>query len=246
MDRRYRRPLTRSVFLAVVLGGHVLLVLLLTSSKPGDGRSGKANPEEFRSILVLLDLKRPEPVELPPDEQKPEPTPGASNSRNKSRTAARSAAPEPASAPSGVEDISGTAIDAPQIDWQGEAQRTAQAMAPGLLKKQQRECEEAKRLGKYPPGCKKPASAYNKHFEPEPKRVGMQGLIPYVRIGKRCVVALGAFGCALGKLPEADGTVFDDMRDPDRPRSSVPDIEDPTGFGTAKMPLPEAVVEAEQ
>jgi hypothetical protein len=240
MDRRYRRPLTRSVALAVVLGGHVLLILLLTSSKPGDGRSGKANTE-VRSILVLLDLERPKPVESPPSETKPEAASGASNSRK--RISARSASSEPASAPSGVQDASGTAIDAPQIDWQGEAQRTAQAMAPGLLKKQLRECEEAKRLGKYPPGCKKPASAYNKHFEPEPKRVGMQGLIPYVRIGKRCVVALGAFGCALGKLPEADGTIFDDMRDPDRPRSSVPDIEDPTGFGTAKMPVPEAVAE---
>jgi hypothetical protein len=209
------------VVLAVVLGGHVLLVLLLTSSKPGSGRSETAIPE-FRSILVLLDLRRPELEDLPPDGMKFEP---ASEVR-KSRTTAGSASPESVIAPSGSEDSSGTPIDAPRIDWQNEAQRAAQGMAPGLLKKQQHDCEEAKRLGEYPPGCKKPASAYDKHFDPEPKRVGMQGLIPYVRIGKRCVVALGAFGCTLGKLPEADGTIFDDMRDPDRPRSSVPDFED--------------------
>jgi hypothetical protein len=44
-----------------------------------------------------------------------------------------------------------------------------------------------------------------------------------VRIGKRCVVGLDFSGCQIGKLPEADGTLFDDMRDPDRPRGSVPD-----------------------
>jgi hypothetical protein len=246
MDLRYRRPLTRSVVLGVVVGGHVLLVLLLTSSKPGEERAAKVSTE-FRSILVLLDLERPTPVELPPDEKKPEPMPRAGNSRSKPRSAARSA--EPVSESSTAEDTSGTAIDVPRdmprVDWQNEAARTAQAMAPGLLKKQLRECEEARRLGKYPPGCKKPASAYNKQFEPEPNRVGIQGLIPYVRIGKRCVVALGGFGCMLGKLPEADGSVFDDMRDPDRPRSSVPDIVDESGFGTATLPKSEVLSETE-
>jgi hypothetical protein len=66
------------------------------------------------------------------------------------------------------------------------------------------------------------------------------GLIPYVRLGKRCVIALGAFGCAIGKLPEADGTLFDDMRDPNRPTSSVPDIPD-SGFG--ERPLPQGLLE---
>jgi hypothetical protein len=50
---------------------------------------------------------------------------------------------------------------------------------------------------------------------------------------------LGFFGCALGKLPEADGTLFEDMDDPDRPRSSVPDI--PTGNGLAELPTPEVI-----
>jgi hypothetical protein len=39
------------------------------------------------------------------------------------------------------------------------------------------------------------------------------------------VVGLGFFGCALGKKPEANGHLFDGMHDPDRQRSSVPDID---------------------
>jgi hypothetical protein len=237
MDRRYRRPLNRSVVLAVVLGGHLLLLLLLASSRFGQERAGKTNTE-IRSILVRLDLERPEPVRPPPRAKKPAATP---ISPSRSPAVDSSVSAESSSAFASMEDTSGVAAnDTPPIDWRAEAQRTAQGMAPGLLKQQSDECEKAKRLGKYPPGCKKPPSAYEKHFEPELKRVGVQGLIPYVRIGKRCVVALIGFGCALGKLPEADGTVFDDMRDPDRPRSSVPESNDP-GFATAKMPAPLAI-----
>src|SRR3990170_8955845 len=142
MDRRYRRPLSRSAVFAVVLGGHVLLVLLLAGSKHGDGRSEKTIPHG--SILVLLDLGLPEPMELPPDAKKPELIPEESDSPNKSRTAARPASPERATAPSAADDISRTTIDAARIDWQGEAQRAAKAMAPALQKQQQRDCEEAK------------------------------------------------------------------------------------------------------
>jgi hypothetical protein len=35
-------------------------------------------------------------------------------------------------------------------------------------------------------------------------------------------VGLGFFGCGFGKPPEANQHLFDAMRDPDRPHSSVP------------------------
>ena len=47
--------------------------------------------------------------------------------------------------------------------------------------------------------------------------------LPYMELGKRCVIGLGFFGCGIGKLPEPDGTLFDDMDDPNRPRDSVPE-----------------------
>ncbi len=63
-------------------------------------------------------------------------------------------------------------------------------------------------------------------WDPEPDQVGLaEGFIPYVRIGQRCVVGLGFFGCNLSKLPEANSHLFDGMHDPDRQRSSVPDVD---------------------
>jgi hypothetical protein len=107
------------------------------------------------------------------------------------------------------------------IDWDREAATIATSQAASLFRELKHLCEEAARRGEQPPGCHK----YRRPdpWSPEPKKFGFSGGLPYVRLGKRCVLGLGFFGCGVGKLPEADGHVFDDMRDPDRPRSSVPD-----------------------
>lgn len=57
----------------------------------------------------------------------------------------------------------------------------------------------------------------------EDRRVGMDGIFPYFRVGKHCVIVLVVPMCTLGDLPEANGHLLDDMDDPDRSRSSVPD-----------------------
>ncbi len=57
----------------------------------------------------------------------------------------------------------------------------------------------------------------------EDRRVIWAGLLPAFRVGKRCVVTLGFFACDLNEIPEANSHLLDDMRSPDRPRSSVPD-----------------------
>jgi hypothetical protein len=233
MEQGQERSVRRFGILAIVLGGHVLLVMLFSSSKPADPRRSEPGSAP-REVMVLLDLES-RPEEEPPAKRTPESAPSSASARR-----SRVDRPREASRNESAESPESSAIDAPddpegipKIDWQREREITANSMAPKLLKEQQRKCAEAARTGAAtPPGCKK--RSYETDWEPEPKRAGMQGLIPFVRIGKRCVVGLGFFGCAIGKLPEADGTLFKDMRDPNRPRSSVPELED--AYGTAELP----------
>lgn len=222
--RRRRGPFSRITVLAIVAGGHVLLVMLFASSRPSELRLSSRS--ESGDVFVLLDL--PSEPATPPEEL-PEQEPVQSSASIASPRPPiigsddpdSSAASAPRADSPGSEPI-GTSPDFP-VDWDLEAQRTAEAMAPGLLRQHQRECEEAKQHGRYPPGCKKPDSAYEPHWEPEEKRAGLLPL-PFVRIGKRCIVALGFFNCTLGKLPDPNGKIFENMYDTERPRSSVPEV----------------------
>ena len=77
---------------------------------------------------------------------------------------------------------------------------------------------------------RKPSTPCSKAQQKQPEFTGRQsyyasGFIPYVRIGKRCIVGLGFWGCQLGKLPQANSHLLDGMTDPDRPGSSVPDVD---------------------
>ena len=107
------------------------------------------------------------------------------------------------------------------VDWDHEAATVADSQATSIFKELKRVCAEAARRGEEPPGCHR----YRKPdpWSPEPKKFGFAGGLPFVRLGKRCILGLGFFGCGVGKLPESNGHVLDEMRDPDRPRSSVPD-----------------------
>ena len=113
---------------------------------------------------------------------------------------------------------------APGVDWAEQQEAVAKDQAGSLLKELKRTCHEAELRGEVRLECRK----YKKPdaWAPEPRKFGIEGGLPYVRLGKRCVLGLGFFGCAVGALPDADGHVLDDMRDPDRPRSSVPDPND--------------------
>jgi hypothetical protein len=107
------------------------------------------------------------------------------------------------------------------VDWDKETAAVANSQAESIFKELKRVCDEAARRGEQPPGChryRKPEA-----WTPEPKKFGFAGGLPYVRLGKHCVLGLGFFGCSIGNIPESNGHVLDDMRDPDRPRSSVPD-----------------------
>ena len=96
------------------------------------------------------------------------------------------------------------------------AERVARAHPPAIP-----ECDDRPRSGPPLPKCRQPTHPFQ--WRPEPKKAGFVGLLPYVQLGKRCVLGLGFFGCAVGRLPDANGHLFDDVNNPDRPRGSVPD-----------------------
>jgi hypothetical protein len=212
MGKSRRLSVSRGVVWAIVIGGHVLLLVLISNSRPRDREATQDDSTE-RTILLLLDVAPP-PEEQPAQEPEPDRT-----------SITRPRAPATASADSASAPISAEAPPArAPVDWYREAERVAQDHAAELIEQNKQPCDASSsdRPGSILPKCRKHKS--QREWEPEPSRAGFQGLLPYVRLGKRCVVGLGFFGCALGRLPEADGHVFDDMNDPDRPQSSVPDI----------------------
>ena len=222
------RPLARVGSLVIVLGGHLLLIAVLSSGRLTESRRVTADSQE---LLVLIPLSPDVPEEQPERGEKverrklPRIARDVSHSdRDASATAVQSAEPSAAGA----------------IDWDLEAETVAKSMAPGMIKELRRKCVEAEqRAQALPEGCTKRSNA--KEWEPEPKRAGMMGLLPYVRLGK-CVVGLGFWGCAIGKQ-NPDGTLLDDFRNPDRPVSSVPDLPEST---FSKRSVLQAFKESEQ
>ncbi|MBV8783425.1 MAG: hypothetical protein JOZ67_04480 [Gammaproteobacteria bacterium] len=100
------------------------------------------------------------------------------------------------------------------IDWADAARDAIRHTLPPAP-----DCRPRAALERLPPGCPRPARPFS--WNPEPPRAGFEGGLPYVRL-KNCVLGLGFFGCAFGR-PAANAHLFDDLRNPDRPRSSVPD-----------------------
>ena len=91
-------------------------------------------------------------------------------------------------------------LTAPWTDWSAELDTVARAEAPALLAEQLQKCHNAEMQGRFLIGCGKikTPDIWDHH----------QGLADFLAIGKR----------------QANGHLFDDMNDPDRDRSSVPDI----------------------
>jgi hypothetical protein len=198
-----RRPsLTQCTAWAMVIGGHLLLFLLFSNSRPRDIRI-----TESGSVLLLLDLTPP-PTKLPARPQR--------SGTTRARAHARFDTP---AAPTTI------GVPAPEepVDWRLEAERSAHAISAEVARKEPK-CDDSDRPWSLQPKCKKPQRP--PEWEPEIPRAGFDRLIPYVRLGKRCILGLGFFGCAIGKLPEPNSHLFDDMNNPDRLRSSVPDVSE--------------------
>ena len=149
------------------------------------------------------------PVRIPEDS--PSPTLG-------------SIAPAAAVAVSSAETVADPGVDASaraRVDWHAQGTQAASEAAERMHTPGPRSFGESPR-SPYTT-CKPRRGSWE--WKPEPGKVGMAGLLPYVRVGKRCVVGLGFFGCALGEPPPANGKLLDDMQQDDRPRSSVPGPE---------------------
>ena len=91
-------------------------------------------------------------------------------------------------------------LTAPLTDWAAELETIAKAEAPALLAERLKKCHDAEMQGRVLVGCGKAKTPdiWDHH----------RGLAEFLAIGKR----------------QANGHLFDDMNDPDRDRSSVPDI----------------------
>jgi hypothetical protein len=223
MERAAHRSSDRVGLLAIVLGGHWLLITVLFGGRFVDPRTAPADsPEPWIWIPATPDR---------PQEQPEQTKKLAQRSRAQTARPTRPEAPR-AEAAAPVQPTEPAADNVP--DWTSEAHSVAQSMAPLLSNELQSKCATAKRLAQaLPPGCKK--ESFAKDWQPEPKRAGFVGIFPYVRLG-RCIIGLGFWGCAV-QTPTPDGTLLEDFRNPDRPVSSVPDLPVQT---FPEAPIPQA------
>jgi len=184
----------------MVLGGHLLALGILLHRY-----SAKQATAEREPIRVFF-LSLPRKIDAPPPEVAKH-VPHAQMARN--------TRPAPATAPA-VNDTAITLTDAARIDWSQEARAVAQAHAP---RQSSRICDKNELPDPRRPTCTRAPHAFE--WNPETPRVGVEGIFPYVRVGDSCIVGLGFFGCH-EKMP-ANSRLFEEMKNPDRPESSVPE-----------------------
>jgi hypothetical protein len=199
------RSFERFAVLAVIVAAHVLFLEILIRNGKSYVRMSSQDSE--RGELFFF--------EIPPPPEEP-------ITASKSERAARQ---QRAHVPEASNAITLSREEEPppdaDIDWIGDAAAVARE---GLDKS----------TGPKPRAFgEQPKSPYDKskqrkpgyEWQPEEKKAGFVGPLPYFRLGKRCVVMPPFFGCVIGKLPKGGGATLDEMRDPDRPRDSVPDPE---------------------
>jgi hypothetical protein len=191
----------------VVLSAHVTFVYWLNTDHVRSLSSVRD-----QKILTLVTVRSQDRVSPPPDSlQIPSsPTPNV--------------APPAALTAESVAIDQGDQMPATSgIDWHGEIERAAKEAAASVPKEQLRlPCRAPRKFGDPPQtDCRPPPKLTE--WEPEPPLAGFAGGLPFVRLGTRCAIGLGFFGCGIGEKPKPNGEVFKSMDDPDRPRSSVPD-----------------------
>jgi hypothetical protein len=205
-DRRVstRRWIAR----AVVAVGHVLVVLLVVTGRPRAPDDGSTRQRTLAPYLLLEWL--PQAVAPPP---------APATLRRASAT--RSPAPPPIDPSLGTQ-LAAPVSPAPRIDWDREAERVGRTGA-NLVTPDTRRCDDTDRPGSMLPRCTPRIEPFE--WNPEPNVINFGGGIPYVRVGKMCVVGLGFFACGLGTPPPANGHLLDEMKSPNRSRESVPGNE---------------------
>jgi hypothetical protein len=199
----------RYVVVCVAVGGHALVLWLLL--RVGTIPATVALQFESVWLSASLPLIRDEAPALPPKQHK------AARQRSTHVPVAsqvpEAVVPTPAPASASTQAPAG-------VDWFGEAAKAAgKAAARG----------DANHVGVFTPPpvrrqrCVRPPSATQ--WKPEEEKFGFAGGLPYVRLGKRCVLGLGFFGCIPGKLPEANSHLLDARDKANESDSSVPAVD---------------------
>jgi len=196
-----RTAIRRWTIAAIVFVGHAMTLVLVVSER---SRHAHVLPADDRLPVQLI------------------PTPTLASLKayaSRQRTTARIPAHplQTLSLPGAEAPDDGAVHGNRRIDWEREAERVARS---AVIPTKPKDCDASDEPGSMRPKCRMPGSF---EWKPEPGRVGVDGLIPYVRLGKRCVLGLGFAGCGVGPLPEANSHLFDDLQNPDRARGSVPE-----------------------
>jgi hypothetical protein len=199
--------LQRCAVAAAVLGAHAVAVWFLIELRHA------ARPEVATVPMEVL-IEWPEPATPGPSPASHAPS-GTPGRKVPGRQPAAAATPETAAPP----DI-GAPITLPGIDWDAEAAAVANEVASDWGARQTRRCDDSGKPGSWLPKCRKPSAP----IQWELPRAGFIEGLPYLRLGQRCMLVLGMVACQ-GKAA-ANSHLFDGMKDPDRDRSSVPDIGD--------------------
>lgn len=196
----------RFIALVVVLALHCLFLLLLRVREPIVRR---VTHSEQSSVLFFVDTPRPRVTTVP---HVPVPSAPATPT-----VIAEPAAPEQTS--TAPEPSTPTAT----IDWTAQATEAAAAVVDKAIGEEKRKCDPSDAPKSFLPPCHPQTKKFK--WNPEEPRVGFSGGLPYVRVGERCAIGLGFFGCGFGDPPPANGDLFDGMDDPERDRSSVPSTD---------------------
>ncbi len=199
-------PFRKSAVLLVIIGAHVLLIVVFSRAGKQYLRSAQSEPETS-SLLFFF--------ELPPPE---EPTPDAAPQAERSTESHPAARPDAGTAITLPAESSTPASTA--IDWYAQAEELAReksAPAP-------RGPRTFGEIPKSPFTRKQPTP--QTPWKPQEKRAGFEGPLPYVRLGRRCILMPPFIGCAIGKLPKSKGIPREEVLDRDRDRSSVPMLDD--------------------
>jgi hypothetical protein len=205
----------RKPFALAVVALHAVLLWLLWL---GFRARGDQEPEPPVFVTLSLMTMAPVPPIVPTEPQRPKVAPRAQRvpSVVQSPVLIQSVAPPVATEP--VPSSEPPVEPQPPVNWSREAVLAAQAFARAEAAKD--DTFSPPPTGIYEP-CK-PKESSMQWKGKDDRRAGFSGGLPFVRLGS-CTITLGAFGCGFGGTPEANGHLLDDMNDPDRSRSSVPD-----------------------
>jgi hypothetical protein len=198
----------RPAAIVLVLLAHGFLILLFTLA-----RTSRDEPEQQLVFISLSPQMRTVEKVIPQVLPQQQPSP-----RRPAPVTATVTLPPASTAPSTainapVESNAPGESPRPNIDWRAEAAAVAGRHATPTPPAE---------FAPPPKALRKPCEKKKSSWEWKEKGYGIAPL-PYVKLGKRCVIGLGFFGCALQKPPEANSHLLDDMRDGKTAPSSVPD-----------------------